>query len=131
TGERTFAIRPPAELLELRRHAMPEKAPGASLRVTARLPFDARVALAHETGLDAAPAQLSAWADVVDDLALIVDCDAADPGSGDARRPYDAPRRLEAALRGALAAVAEQPVIRALGLPSSLAGAKLAARGSW
>ncbi|HSS00302.1 MAG TPA: hypothetical protein VLM79_24760 [Kofleriaceae bacterium] len=131
TGERKFAIHPPAELLELRRHAMPDKAPGASLRITARLPFDARVALAHETGLDAAPAQLSAWADVVDDLALIVDCDAADPGSGDRRRPSDAPRRLEAALRGALSAVADQPIIRALGLPASLAGAKLVARGSW
>jgi hypothetical protein len=131
TGERTFALSAPAELLELRRHAMPAKAPGASLRVTARLPFDARVALARQTGLDAAPAQLSAWADVVDDLALIVDCDAADPGSGDARHPSDAPRRLEAALRGALAAVSEQPMVRALGLPSSLAGARFVARGSW
>jgi hypothetical protein len=131
TGERTFAISAPAELLELRRHAMPAKAPGAALRVTARLAFDARVALARQTGLDAAPAQLSAWADVVDDLALIVDCDAADPGSGDARHPSDAPRRLEAALRGALAAVSEQPLVRALGLPSSLAGARFVARGSW
>jgi hypothetical protein len=131
TGERKFAISAPSELLELRRRAMPAKAPGASLRVTARLPFDARVALARQTGLDAAPAQLSAWGDVVDDLALIVDCDAADPGSGDARRPSDAPRRLEATLRGALAAISEQPLMRALGLPSSLAGARFVARGSW
>ena len=131
TGEHAFAISAPPELLELRRHAMPGKAPGASLRVTARLSFDARVALARLTGLDAAPAQLSAWADVVDDVALIVDCDAADPGSADPRHPSDAPRRLEAALRGALAAVSEQPIVRALGLPSSLSGARFIARGSW
>jgi hypothetical protein len=130
TGERTFAIRAAPELLELRRRAMPGKAPGASLRITARLSFDARVALARQTGLDAAPAQLSAWADVVDDVALIVDCDAADPGA-DARKPSEAPRRLQAALRGALAAVSEQPFVRALGLPSSLAGARFIARGSW
>jgi hypothetical protein len=30
-----------------------------------------------------------------------------------------------------LAAVAEQPTLRALGLPPSLAGAKLATRGAW
>ena len=131
TGERAFAISAPPELLELRRRAMPARAPGASLRVTARLSFDARIALARLTGIDAAPAQLSAWADVVDDVALIVDCDASDPGSADARHPSDAPRRLEAALRGAIAAVSEQPLVRALGLPSSLAGARSTTRGSW
>jgi len=132
TGEAKFAISAPPELLELRRHAMPANAPGASLRVTARLPFDARIALARQTGLDAAPAQLSAWGDVVDDLALIVDCDSTDPGN----RPSgshgsDAPRRLEASLRGVLAAVSEEPAVRALGLPSSLTGAKLVVRGAW
>jgi hypothetical protein len=133
TGEAKFAIRAAPELLELRRRAMPANAPGASLRITARLPFDARVALARQTGLDAAPAQLSAWGDVVDDLALVVDCDAADPGNRPAggKRGADAPKRLEATLRGALAAVSEQPVVRLLGLPSSLAGARFAARGSW
>jgi hypothetical protein len=132
TGEAAFAIRAAPELLELRRHAMPANAPGASLRLTARLSFDARIALARQTGLDAAPAQLSAWGDVADDLVLIVDCDAADPGNRPAgRRGSDAPRRLSAALRGVLAAVSDQPIVRALGLPSSLAGAKLAAQGSW
>jgi len=130
TGERKLAIAAPAELLELRRRAMPASAPGASLRVTALLSFDARVALARLTGLDAAPAQLSAWADVADDLALVVDCDAADPGNRDPGHRSDA-RRLEATLRGALAAAAEQPMVRSLGLPSSLAGAKLVSRGSW
>jgi hypothetical protein len=133
TGEAKFAIRAAPELLELRNHAMPAKASGASLRVTARLPFDARIALARQTGIDAAPAQLSAWGDVADDLGLIVDCDAADPGNRPAGsgRASDAPNRLEATLRGALAAMSEQPAVRALGLPSSLAGARLVARGSW
>ena len=36
----------------LREHAMPQGATGAVLRVTARLPFDARVALARQTGLE-------------------------------------------------------------------------------
>ena len=133
TGEAKFALSAAPEMLALRRHATPDKAPGASLRLTARLSFDARIALARQTGLDAAPAQVSAWADVADDLALIVDCDAADPGDAkiDARRKADAPKRLEATLRGAIAAVSEQPAVRLLGLPSSLAGAKLVTRGSW
>ena len=136
TGEAKFAISAAPELLELRRRAMPERAPGASLRVTARLPFDARIALARQTGLDAAPAQLSAWADVADDLALVVDCDATDPGNRPANRRAgagrdDASRRLEASLRGMLAAVSDQPIVRALGLPSSLAGARLVAQGTW
>jgi len=131
TGEARFAITAAPELLALRRHAMPASAPGAALRLTAQLPFDARIALARQTGLDAAPAQVSAWADVADDLALIVDCDAADPGNQPARGASDAPRRLEATLRGALAAVSEEPTVRALGLLPSLAGARLVARGSW
>jgi len=126
------AIRPAPELLELRAHAMPADAPGASLRMTARLPFDARVALARQTGLEVAPAQVSAWGDVVDDAALIIDCDATDPGSapGGAGRG-DASRRLAATLRTVLAGIADLPAIRQLGLPSSLAGARLVARGSW
>ncbi len=132
TGDAKFAIRAAPELLELRGHAMPPGAPGASLRVTARLSFDARIALARQTGLDSPPAQLSAWGDVADDLALIVDCDAADPGNaGKAGKPSDATKRLEATLRGALAAVADQPAVKLLGLPSSLANAKLVTRGTW
>jgi hypothetical protein len=130
TGEARFAITAAPELLALRRRAMPEHAPGASLRVSARLPFDARIALARQTGLDAAPAQVSAWADIADDLALVVDCDASDPGDAKAKGS-DATRRLEAMLRGALAAASEQPTVRALGLPSAIAGARLVTRGSW
>ena len=127
TGEAKLAIHAAPELLALRARAMPAGAPGASLRVTARLSFDARVAFARLTGLDAAPAQVSAWGDVADDLALVIDCDANDPGS----KPGDAPRRLAATLRGMLAASAELPAVRLLGLPASLAGARLAAHGSW
>lgn len=117
-----------AELLALRDRAMPAKAPGAALRITARLPFDARVALAHQTGLDSAPARLSIWADVVDDLAIIVDADAADPGDRKTRQPA---RRLEAGVRGFLAGLADTPALRTLGVSSSLARARLVARGTW
>jgi hypothetical protein len=132
TGDAKFAIHAPPELLALREHAVPPGAPGASVRVTAMLSFDARVALARQTGLDSAPSQVSAWGDVADDLALIVDCDSDDPGNRTtAGKKSDAPRRLEAMLRGALAAVAEQPEARALGLPGSLNNAKLITRGTW
>src|SRR5437868_11983325 len=44
-GAAGFAIRAAPELLALRAHAMPAEAPGASLRMTAQLSFDARIAL--------------------------------------------------------------------------------------
>ena len=116
------------ELLALRDRAMPPNAPGAALRITARLSFDARVALARQTGLDSAPSQVSIWADVVDDFAIIVDADAADPGDKKTKNPT---KRLEAGLRGVLAGLADEPAIRALGIPSSLERAKLVARGTW
>jgi hypothetical protein len=140
TGHAELSIRPAPELLELRAHAMPAAAPGASLRITARLSFDARIALTRQTGIDTPPAQLSAWGDVVDDLAVVIDCDATDPGSAPAGPPSstaaggrraDPARKLAAALRAMLAVVADQPTIRSLGLPPSITGARLIARGSW
>lgn len=128
TGDAKLAITAAPELLALRARAMPATAPGAALRVTARLPFDARVALARQTGLDAAPAQLSAWADVADDVALILDCDAADPG---VKAPGDAAKRLAAALRGAIAAAADEPAVKLLGLAPPLADARMIAKGTW
>jgi hypothetical protein len=122
------AIRAQPELLALRDHAMPAKAPGAALRVTARLPFDARIALARLAGLEAAPAQLSIWGDVVDDIAIVVDADASDPGD---RRGKQAVARLEGVVRGALASLADEPAARALGVPRSLLQAKLVVRGTW
>ncbi len=116
------------ELLALRDHAMPQGAPGAALRITARLSFDARVALARQAGLEAPPARISIWADVVDDLAIIIDADAVDPGDARSKHPT---RKLETGVRGVLAGLAGEPSIRALGLPSSLSGARIVAQGSW
>ena len=122
------AIAAPEELLRLREHAMPPAAPGATLRVSARLTFDARVALARWTGLEIAPAQLSIWGDIVDDAAIIIDADAVDPGD---RHGKDATHRLAGGLRTALAAVADLPVVRALGVGPSLTGARVVAQGTW
>jgi hypothetical protein len=118
----------PVELLHLRDHAMPAGATGAVVRVTARLPFDARVAFARETGLETAPAQLSVWCDVADDLAIVVDADAADPGD---RAAKDSTRRLVATIRAALALVADQSTVRALGVPNSISDARVIAQGTW
>lgn len=116
------------ELYALRDHAMPKGAPGASLRITARLPFDARVALARQTGLATAPAQLSVWADVADDLAIVIDADGSDGKDGNDK---DAAKRLTVGLRSALAQLANDPGIRALGFPSSLESARFVAHGTW
>jgi hypothetical protein len=119
---------PNDELLRLRDHAMPPGATGAIIRVTARLPFDARIAFARQTGLDAAPAQLSIWADVVDDLALVVDADAADPGD---KAAHQAAKRLAGMIKGTLDAAADDPTVKSLGVPGSLTGAHLVTQGSW
>jgi hypothetical protein len=116
---------PADDLLRLRDHAMPEGATGAVIRVTARLPFDARIAFARQTGLDAAPAQLSIWGDVADDLAIVIDADASDG------KDKDAARRLAHTLRGTLGAIAEEPTVRALGVPGSLTDARLVTQGTW
>jgi hypothetical protein len=116
---------PPEELLRLRDHAMPQGATGAVIRVTARLGFDARIAFARQTGLDSAPAQLSIWGDVADDLAIVIDADASDG------KDKDAARRLAHTLRGTLGAIAEEPTVRALGVPTSLTDARLVTQGTW
>ena len=116
------------ELLDLRARAMPKGATGAVVRITARLTFDARIALARLTGVDAAPAQMSLWGDVADDIAIVLDADSADPGSKGAR---DSARRLAATLRKTIAALADVPVIRGLGVTTSLGDARLVAQGSW
>jgi len=121
----------PDAVLKLRDHAMPQGATGAIVRITARLPFDARVALARMTNLDAAPAELSLWCDVADDLAIVVDTDAVDPGDHDATAAKDSARRLAHTIRGVLAALADSPAIRALGVPTSLSDARLVTEGTW
>jgi len=116
------------ELIRLRGHAVPKGAPGAVLRVTARLPFDARVALSRITGLEAAPAQLSVWADVVDDFALVLDADAADPGE---KNPKAARKQLALALRKLLESLAREPELRAIGIAGNVAGARFVEQGTW
>ena len=118
----------PEDFMRLRARSMPAKAPGASLRVTARLPFDARVALAKDSGLESAPAQLSVWADVVDDFVIIIDADSVDPGEKANKKSI---ARLERLLRVAVRALAEEPRLRALGLSSSISRARLSTGGSW
>ena len=118
----------PEALLRLRDHAMPAGATGAVLRITARLPFDARVALARQTGLDEPPAELSLWADFADDFALVADADAVAPGD---RAGKDAGRRLATTIRSVLAVAAGSPALRALGVPTSLEGARQITQGTW
>lgn len=59
------------ELLRARAMAMPQRAGGASVRMSASLGFDARLALARKLDIDAVPSWLSVWVDVADDLALV------------------------------------------------------------
>lgn len=58
-------------LLRARAMAMPARAEGASVRLSASLEFDARLALARKLEIDAVPSWLSVWLDVADDLALV------------------------------------------------------------
>jgi len=60
-----------AAFMRLRDAAMPAKAEAAALRLTARLPFDARVGLSQLFDADTVPEAVSLWGDVVDDLAVV------------------------------------------------------------
>jgi hypothetical protein len=123
------ALEASAALMKLRDRAMPVGATGAVVRITARLAFDARISLERQTGLDTAPAELSLWADVADDVAIVMDADAADPG--DAPGEKDATKRLAHAIRTAFAQLADVPAIHSLGVANSLADARLIAKGTW
>jgi hypothetical protein len=116
---------PSAALLARRAHAMPAGATGAILRITATLPADAQRALARELGVAATPAALSLWADVADDLAIVVDAevDAAARGRGDGGV------RLQASLVRAVARLADLPLVGALGAGPSLDELRVAHRG--
>jgi len=119
-------LRAPEELLALRDHAMPKGATGAVIRVTARLPFDARVSISNDAALAVTPARLSLWGDIADDLAIVIDADASDQGGS-----KDDAKRLGHALRGALRLIANDPMVRALGVPSSIADARMIQQGNW
>ena len=106
--------------LAVRAEAMPPKATGAVLRVTARLDFDARVAIAARLGVDDVPADVSVWGDVADDLALVADLDAPDEGPG------SGVGNLVTAWRDALTA---RPEVAALGLEETAEAIRIVPRG--
>jgi hypothetical protein len=91
--------------------AMPEKATGASVRLTVRLNKQARIRAAGRLGVDEVPGQISLWADVADDFALLALL-AADDEAG-AKRAEDSVRGLA---RGLTAVVpAESQLAELLG----------------
>ena len=55
----------------------------------------------------------------------MIDADASDG------KDKDAARRLAHTLRGTLGAIAEEPTVRALGVPTSLTDARLVTQGTW
>ncbi len=106
-------------LLAVRAWAMPAAADAASLRLTARLPTAARAQLAAALGIAAAPAVVSVWGDVADDLAVVVRL--ADEPAGD-RRPEPPWLPAIGVLRDRVAADA---ALAALGLARPIAGAEI------
>jgi hypothetical protein len=68
--------------MKLRDAAMPAEAKAASVRLTARLPFDARVGLSQLFGADAVPTAISLWGDVVDDIAVVAVLSGDTDGDG-------------------------------------------------
>lgn len=109
------------ELLQVRALAMPERAPGASLRVTARLDFDARVAVARDLGLDEVPVSVSIWGDVVDDLAVVAL--VGGDGKADGAKLARDLKKVTGRLAGSLP-------LRAVGLGPVLKSAKIEAKGT-
>lgn len=97
---RAASIATDAAFLALRARAMPAGAPGATLRATARLGLDARVALAPVLGPDLAPASVSVWADLADDAALVALLDGHDAAAGGGSRLLVALERSRVALAG-------------------------------
>lgn len=113
--------------LALRAGAMPARADGASLRITARLSFDARVSLASQLDVEAAPASLSLWGDVADDLAVVAEIDAPDVGGGAVGDATAA--AMAEAVESWLAGLAAEAPIKALGLAPALRAAQIAHAG--
>lgn len=100
-------------LLAVRTRAMPAAAEGAAARLTARLDGPARRALAELLGRADAPAAVSAWLDVADDLALVTWV-AGEPAT------------WARALAGLRAAAARLSAVGALGLGPALTQAAIA-----
>ena len=77
---KTPAVTKDAALMRARALAMPKRANTAAVRLSANLDFEARISMARVTGLDAVPATMSVWADVIDDLAVVALLGGSDPG---------------------------------------------------
>lgn len=93
------------DFLATRDRAVPDGAPGASIRVTARLDFDARVSMARVFDLDRVPTALSVWGDVVDDLAVVALLSAEGPKEAQA---------LAKAAKASLGRIGAHPWVRRL-----------------
>jgi hypothetical protein len=108
----------------MRAGGMPEKAEGAVVRVTARLDFDARIALASQLGADVAPAIVSLWGDLADDAAVIAVLEAPDrDGSGEAAVG------LTKQLQAWFGELANEPDLLALGLSPAIRRFQIERRG--
>ncbi len=99
------------KLLEVRTRAMPDAAQYAAVRVSARLGFRARVALAREFDLEFAPHTVSLWADVVDDFATVLVLEEGTPKRA---------KELGMAIEAYRDEVASIPIIRLLHLSQAL-----------
>jgi len=108
-------------LLRVRALAMPERAQGASLRMSARLGFEGRLSLARRLELDAVPAWLSVWADVADDLAAVALLGGE--GAGEAKDLARAVERVRNRL-------ARSGPTRRLGLARTVASTEVKVRGN-
>lgn len=104
------------ELLRARAQAMPDAARSASLRLAALLDFDARVSVANQVGLSEVPTAASAWVDVVDDLAIVLELDVETAADSD---------RLARGIREFLRRLAQVPAARAMALSSPLRSARI------
>lgn len=116
TAGRGPALIADQSFLTRRAQAMPEAAKGGALRATAMLEFDARVGLASLLDLAAVPREISIWADVVDDAALIVWTRGDDDADG---------ARLAAVAEHLRSVLSTHPDIRRLRLVPPLAQMKL------
>ncbi len=105
-----------AQLLQMRAQAMPEKAEAATLRLVARLDFDARVAIASQLAVSEVPLAISIWADVVDDLAIVARLE----GESSAQA-----QRLERAMGALQERLSRMSFVRFLALAPPLQAAKL------
>lgn len=107
-------------LLRTRTLAMPAAAEGASLRIAADLPFDARLALAKRLEVEVVPEWISVWFDVADDMAGVAllgggaDADARDLVKGVARL-RDRLMAAESVQRVGLDALLENVEVQATG----------------